>query len=185
MMRSGRGEGLASLLWLAGLALLALPALCAQARDERAVKAAYTFNLIKFVEFPTERRPLLLCVLGDPGMGDMMKQMLDGRSTDAGQIWVLPSPAGAALENCSVIYLADANPNAVRRVLERSRGRAVLTIGESDNFAEQGGLIALVKEGDHIQIDVNLEASQRAGIKISSRVLNLAHRVPLAQTAVK
>ena len=35
-------------------------------------------------------------------------------------------------------------------------------------------MVGLVNTGDHIQIEVNLEAAQSAGIRISSRVLNLA-----------
>jgi hypothetical protein len=42
-------------------------------------------------------------------------------------------------------------------------------------------MIALVNSGDHIQIEVNLEAAQSAGIRISSRVLNLATIVRPAQ----
>jgi hypothetical protein len=67
------------------------------------------------------------------------------------------------------------------KTLEKVKGKGVLTVGETEGFARDGGMIALVNSGDHIQIEVNLEAAQGAGIRISSRVLNLATIVRPAQ----
>jgi hypothetical protein len=87
---------------------------------------------------------------------------------------VVLSPSDELLEKCEIIYFGDASPEDIRKTLAKVSGRPVLTLGETDSFPRRGGMIGLVKDEDHIEIVVNLQLAQRSGVKISSRVLNLA-----------
>ncbi|MBL0717480.1 MAG: TonB-dependent receptor [Desulfosarcina sp.] len=58
--------------------------------------------------------------------------------------------------------------------LAKVEGKAILTIGEISGFTEAGGIINLVKTRNRIKFEVNLNAAQQAGLKISSRILKLA-----------
>lgn len=53
----------------------------------------------------------------------------------------------------------------------------VLTISEFDGFADEGGMLNLVTDNDHVHLQVNPEAAQAAGLKISSRLLAIAQVV--------
>ncbi len=55
--------------------------------------------------------------------------------------------------------------------------KRVLAVGESDHFAELGGTIGFVIEDERIRFTVNVDAAQRADLKISSKVLALARIV--------
>jgi len=145
-----------------------------QSRDERAVRAAYVFNLIKYVEWPPQGGELTIAFVGDAETGGVMASMLGGRTSDGKNLRVVVSPAEEDLGSCGLLYVAESRPEEIRKALERVRGKSVLTVGETDGFVREGGMVALVNSGDHIQIEVNLEAAQRSGIRISSRVLNLA-----------
>ncbi len=61
--------------------------------------------------------------------------------------------------------------------LRRYPERPVLTIGESDGFAQRGGIINFSWEGRRIHLQINREAADRSGLKISSHVLKLAELV--------
>jgi hypothetical protein len=52
-----------------------------------------------------------------------------------------------------------------------------MTIGESQAFAECGGMITLVLEGDRVRFDINLQVATDAHLKISSKLLELARTV--------
>lgn len=56
-------------------------------------------------------------------------------------------------------------------------GQGVLTIGESEAFAECGGMITQVVEGGRVRFDINLQAAADAHLKISSKLLELARTV--------
>jgi hypothetical protein len=180
--------------WLAGApAVASSKAGAAETRDERAVRAAYVYNLIRYVEWPSQGKELTIGLAGDAATGDVMEKLLNGRTSDGQTIRVVRAPTDEELQKCSVLYVADAPAGGLvgearktldrtlDKTLEKVKGKGVLTVGETEGFARDGGMIALVNSGDHIQIEVNLEAAQSAGIRISSRVLNLATIVRPAQ----
>lgn len=50
----------------------------------------------------------------------------------------------------------------------------MLTVGESDQFALRGGVINFVRKNESFRFEVNLEAAEKAGLKISGKLANLA-----------
>lgn len=173
-MSNGRARRLRTLLLLAAFAAVALLTVSAQERDERAVRVAYLYNLIKFVDWPSPQTDLLIGYVGSPATGETLFKSLDGHKNDARTLHVVLSPSDQMLDKCGIIYFGDASAEEIRKTLAKVDGRPVLTLGETDSFPRQGGMIGLVKNEDHIEIVVNLPLTQRSGVKISSRVLNLA-----------
>jgi hypothetical protein len=173
-MNDGRANRLNTLLLLFAFAAIALPSACAQERDERAVRVAYLYSLIKFVDWPSSENDLLIGYVGSPATGERLFKSLDGRKNDAHTLHVVLSPNDANLEKCGIIYFGDASQEDIRKTLAKVEGRPVLTLGETGEFPRRGGMVGLVKNEDHIEIVVNLPLTQRSGLKISSHVLNLA-----------
>jgi hypothetical protein len=143
-------------------------------QDERAVRAAFVFNLTKYVTWPQPRQRLVIGVVGQGSMGPILKQVLEGKASDGRQITVWMNPTDAELRECDVLYVAELSVNRVRSILDRVTTGAVLTVGESDQFAHAGGMVALVRSGDQIEIEVNLDALRSRRLEMSSRLLNLA-----------
>ena len=52
--------------------------------------------------------------------------------------------------------------------------RPVLTVGETDQFMEQGGVINFVKKEGKVRLEINLDAARQAKLEISSKLLNVA-----------
>jgi hypothetical protein len=143
--------------------------------DERAVRAAFVFNLTKYVAWPQSLHDrLVLCVTGQGTMGPVLKQVLEGKVSDGRRINVLLHPSENELRDCDVLYVEELSPARIRATLDRIRGRAVLTVGDTDQFARSGGMVALVRSGDEIEIHVNLDSLRSPRLEMSSRLLNLA-----------
>jgi len=49
-----------------------------------------------------------------------------------------------------------------------------LTIGDSDGFAEQGGIIGLELDQSRVSFAINVNASQQVGLGINAQLLQLA-----------
>jgi len=145
-----------------------------QSQDERAVRAAYVFNLSRYVEWPSEKKELVIGFIGPRDTGEFLLKMLDGKMSESRPIRVMLFPSDAELPRCSMLYIADSQTKKIRAALEKVEGKSIVTVGEADSFAQDGGMVGLVKVGEVIHMQVNLEVTQRAGIKISSRLLNLA-----------
>jgi len=75
------------------------------------------------------------------------------------------------------IFVAAAEQRRLPALLSALRQRPVLLVGDGPGFAEQGAAINLVVDGQRIRLEINPEAAQRRGLRISSRVLRLARIV--------
>jgi len=168
-----------------GLVLLALlpAAACAQ-YAEAEVKAAFVFNVAKFVEWPAERlpagTPLRLCVLGPAGVpaspGTFADALLalDGKTVQGHRLEVRAAATLPPLRPCHLLVLVPDVPEA-RRALAEEQG--ALTFGDGDDFVEAGGMIGISVAERRVRFDVNLEAARRGGIRLSAQLLRLARQV--------
>ncbi|WP_269619809.1 YfiR family protein [Zhongshania sp. BJYM1] len=55
--------------------------------------------------------------------------------------------------------------------------RAILTVSDNDNFIKLGGMIQLLIDNGKIRFDINRSATDRADLKVSSKLLGLARNV--------
>ena len=142
--------------------------------DERMLRAAFVFNLTKYVQWPRASSELVIGVVGGGAMGEILKGMLEGKDSDSRRIHVLATVTDEQLAECDLLYVAVSHEAGFHASIEKLRGRAILTVGETDSFLQNGGAIGLVRGGEQIQIHVNLQAATDSQIKISSRLLNLS-----------
>ena len=86
-----------------------------------------------------------------------------------------PSVAADA-RRCHVLFLA-VHAGELRGVLGSLKGASVLTVGESPQFARHGGTIGLLLEEGRVRFEVNLDAAERAQLRVSSKLLAMAKTV--------
>lgn len=162
-----------ALLVLAVLISLSQGWLTAQ-QDERAVRAAFVFNLTKYVSWPVGHDRLVIGVVGSGDTATVFKQVLDGKISDGRRIAVVPHTSDSEFNECDLLYINNISPAMLHSILSRTGKRAMLTVGDSDRFVRSGGMVGLVRSGDQIEIEVNLEALRSRQLDMSSRLLNLA-----------
>ena len=174
--RAARGSLGGKLLVLAAMAAL-LPHLAAdataQAHDPDTVKTAFVYNLTKYVEWRHARDELIIGFVGSGPMGQRL-QSLSGKLSDSRVLYVELSPSEEAQGNCDIVFLGAMPAKTRHDLLQKLQPKGVLTVSDAESFTAQGGMIGLVTVGDHIQLEVNLDAVQAARLKISSRLLNVA-----------
>jgi len=145
------------------------------------VKAAFLFNFTKFVEWPSaaftdEHSSLRICILGEDPFGKTLRLLAEGEVAGR-RLTLLHLDKLNNLEACHVLYISRSEADRLPQVLAGLRNAPVLTVGDAKGFIDQGGMINFVLEGSKVRFDVNQEAAERAGIKISSRLLALAKHV--------
>jgi hypothetical protein len=63
-------------------------------------------------------------------------------------------------------------------ILTVLRGSSVLTVADMDNFIGSGGMVQFVVEDARVRVAIDVGATTRARLKVSSKLLLLAHVVP-------
>lgn len=164
--------------------LFLLPCLGAQAvpPTDYEVKAAFIHNIAKFVEWPAAARDggaLRLCVLGHKPL-DGALDALNGKPI-GGKVWeVAPVDLPNNLGRCQVLFIAASESANLGQILESIEGDAVLTVGDSEGFAERGVMVNFYLEQNKVRFEINNGAALRAGFRISSQLLKLARIVAAA-----
>jgi hypothetical protein len=168
-------------MFLAGL-LLVLP-LAAQAESgvsEDEIKAAFLFNFVKFVDWPPRHNSTSVFVLGVRGRDSFaaaLEQIVQGKTINGKPLLVRRLSNPQESRACQVVFLAADDKNRAKQFFAALPAEGILTVGEADDFAERGGVIGFVKEANRVRFEINLEAASRAGLRISSRLLQLARVV--------
>jgi hypothetical protein len=172
---------LKALLLLAAALLAALPVQAQEALTEQEVKAAYLYNFAKFVEWPANAfdppsSPLQVCVFGDDPFGRMLDGVIQGEKVGAQKLVALRPARIAELRSCHVLFVSRSERERMGEILASVRGRNVLTVGEGEEFLDQGGMIAFVRDEKKVRFFIGKEAVARAPFKISSRLMALGER---------
>jgi len=170
-----------ALIWLvcggaiAATAQLAVTVAAQAVPLEYRVKAAYLLNFTRFVEWPRASLavsdPFTICVAGTNPFGLALSATLLGE-TVAGRTLASRVVSDAAATRCQVLFIPHSVPAAA--YLRAVRGTPVLTVGEAEDFLEQGGAINFVLEEGKVRFDVNPDAVSRNQLTMSSRLLRLA-----------
>lgn len=141
---------------------------------EYQVKAAYLFNFTKFVQWPQGAMragvPFTICVARRNPFGKALSTTIDGETVGGiGLEWRL---VRNGLNACRILFV----PRGVRAesYLRRLGDAPVLTVGESPDFLERGGIINFVLESGRVRFEISQSAAARVQLGISSRLLQLA-----------
>ena len=145
---------------------------------EHALKAAFLYNFALFVEWPEEARkgPLLICVLGTDPFGAVLPATLRGKTANGRELRSAVVATAGEIAPCSVLYVPEAEGAAQRRILDTLAGRPILTVGESEDFLDAGGIIRLFLDGGRLRFEVNGAAAERSRLKVSARLLELSRK---------
>ncbi|MFQ6017517.1 MAG: YfiR family protein [Kiloniellaceae bacterium] len=149
---------------------------------EYLIKAAFLYNFAKFTEWPASAfadrgAPLHLCVLGEDPFGAALES-IEGREIRGRAVAVLRIASLRVAANCHLLFISDSEEARLRKILESLRDRPVLTVADMPNFARAGGIISLKTLEEKIRFEINNGTAKRAGLKLSSKLLNLAEIMP-------
>jgi hypothetical protein len=171
------------------LALALLPAAPSRAEEAREydVKAVFIFNFLKFVDWPPsafkdQDAAVVVGILGDDPFGAAFDRALADRKAHDRRIVVKryatfedfqSDAAGADTPACHLLFIGG-SPERVSKVLQTLKKSATLTVGDSEEFAERGGIVGFYLSEGKVRFAVNPDAAKRAGLQISSQLLKLS-----------
>ena len=168
------------------LPLLALMAMGARAgaddlSREYRIKAAYLYNLGKFITWPHEDEmpkgaPITLCVYGhnpfDNYLDKLQERQIRGRA-----LAVRYLGEHDAFESCQMLFISRLNTTQPKLLSAPAPYPPILTVSDDQDFLDRGGEISLVTVSNNIQLDINLTRIKQAGFSVSANLLEIAHRI--------
>jgi hypothetical protein len=147
----------------------------AQTAPEYAVKAAYLVKFTPFIDWPDSafaapNAPLTICVMGNDPFGADLDHEAAGQRDGEHPIQIRrlaqPDPG------CHILFV---DGDGAETALEAVKDKPVVTV--TDSGAHAHGMISFILVDNHVRFDIDEAAAGAVGVKISSKLLDLAHAV--------
>jgi hypothetical protein len=163
--------------------LAAAPAEAQVAAGEYEIKAAFLYNFAKFVTWPEDRlssgEPIVIGLVGDDPFGGTI-DLIAQKPANGHRVTVRRLRWNDDLSGCHILFIASSELARLPLILEGTRRLTILTVGDFDRFAPRGGMIELHTNAGRVRLEINLAAIQAAGLKVSSKLLQVASIVETA-----
>ena len=152
------------------------------ADEEYRVKAAFIFHFAQLVDWPAETpagtdNSLVLCTLGEDPFQGVLEGTIAGKAIGKRMLRIRHLGEPPEMQACQIVFLGRAQSKRIPMLVSTLHNAPVLTVGETADFLDAGGMIDFLTEGEKVRFEVNLAAAESADLKIGSRLLVLAQRV--------
>jgi hypothetical protein len=150
-----------------------------QPPSEYQLKSAFLYNFAKFVQWPAEsfaddQAPLIFGILGKDPFGKVIDQTIRDKTFKDRELSIKRFEKIEDVAVCHILFISSSEEKHLAKIMAILKDSSILTVGEVKEFAERGGVINFVIVENKIRFEINVEAAERAKLKISSKLLKLA-----------
>lgn len=145
------------------------------------LKAVFLFNFGTFVRWPPSRLgnasdPFRIGVYGAPEVVKALEQVVRNEKIQGHAVAVVPVTSDEDAGTCAIVFIS-AGQEAMLPLAQLGL-RGVLTVGDTDRFESDGGMIRFVPARNRLRLRINLNAVAKGSLHISSDLLRIAETKP-------
>jgi hypothetical protein len=149
---------------------------------ERRVKAAFIFKFAGFVEwpdiaFPQPATAVTIAVVGDDQLAAELTSVTAGRAIEGRPLAVRKTRSLEGATDAHMVFVGRAEIARLPQLAKLARTKAVLILTDAPNALAQGSMINFMLVERRVKFEIHLEEAERHGLKLSSRLLAVAHTV--------
>lgn len=151
---------------------------------EMQVVAASLFRFLGYVDWPAEAlppdSPYVIGVIGADAIASELASVVASRTVNGRAVTVRRLKPGDPLDGIHELFIGGSAP-ARQQVLQRARRTPVLIVTQAEGALDQGSMINFRLVDGRVRFEVALDATDDAGLKVSSRMLGVALQVRKTQ----
>jgi hypothetical protein len=168
--------------WAIGLGVLALLLPAGASASDAEMQALFISKVALYVEWPADAfaspdAPVVIGILEDVPFADELASIVVDETVKNRALEVRRLASAAEAEGCHIVVLGSERRSALRRVARDLRGKSILTVAASRDFAKDGGMLSMEMYRGKVAFEVNYRTAKQSDIKISDRLLKLASNV--------
>jgi len=154
----------------------------AQRATEYEVKAAFLYNFARFVTWPDStfeapHAPLIIGIFGDDPFDSTLEQITRDKIVQNHPLTIQRFQNIEDTHACHILFISPSEQKELTALLEHLQTTSILTVGEQNDFCQNGGMINFILVNRRVRFEINPQAIERSALTISSRLLKLAQIV--------
>ncbi|HSV70791.1 MAG TPA: YfiR family protein [Methylibium sp.] len=146
---------------------------------EYEVKGAYLFKFGEFVDWPAQAftgptSPFIIAVMGSDAMADVLEELAKRRQINGRAVQVKRVERTEFVTPAQIVFIGAGETEPLRTLAESLKSASVLTVTENSKPTTPVGMINFVIRDNRVRFEIDADAADQVGLKISSKVLSLA-----------
>ncbi|MBN2010734.1 YfiR family protein [candidate division KSB1 bacterium] len=151
--------------------------------SEAEIKAVYIEKLTRFIDWPAEThmadtiQPFILGVIGDHTFDTILNEVFSVLKIKNKKVEIRYLTNFKNIENCNLLFIAKSEKQSLPEILNYTVGHPILTISDTQGFAEKGVLINFYIAENKMRFEINQAAVKKSQLMFDSMLLNNARIV--------
>lgn len=166
--------------WHLALAAVLLPGVAAPVgaqTSEYLAKIVLMEKMTRFVEWPRPAdrdRPFLLAVVGRTPFGEALETYFSNHPIKDRAVLIRYHRQVQGLEEADMVFICASEKARLGQILDRVKGRPVLTVADAEGFVRGGVMVGFVSQGSRLTFEVNPQPVRASGLRMRPDFLQLA-----------
>lgn len=144
---------------------------------EYAVKGAFLLKFGAFVDWPASAlsepgASFIIGILGEDPFGANLDEMVKNREVHGRPVAIKRYKRMEQAREAHILYISPSERERLGQIVASLDGASVLTV--SDESPQPAGIINFIIQEKKVRFEIDLEAAERSGLKLSSKLLSLA-----------
>lgn len=149
---------------------------------EHTVKAVFLYKFLNYAEWPPTAfsgvdAPFVIGIYGADEIADALTLLAAGRTVSGRFVQVRRIRRGEALSGVHMLFVGVAETAQLPSLVRAAQRTPLLVVSEADDALDLGSAINLLVVDGRVRFDVSLDAAEKSGVRLSSRLLAVARSV--------
>jgi hypothetical protein len=145
---------------------------------EYEIKAVFLFNFTNFIRWPegavASNAEIKLCVVGDDPFGKLLDDVVvNEKSNKQVTVQRLKFSKDDA-SKCHILFVSRSEQDNYSKILANVSQKPILTIGETDDFLAQGGMVEFFIQNNRVRLAIALPTLRAAQLNANANLLKVA-----------
>jgi hypothetical protein len=147
--------------------------------NEYALKSVFLYNFCHFIDWPessftSPNEPLIIGIVGDDPFGSLLKEAVEGETYHNRPIVIEHYHGPRDIKHCHLLFVGRTEATRVDAILAAVNSKSVVTVGETEDFLDHGGMIALPADKNRVRLRIRPATMRAANLSVSSKLLRVA-----------
>jgi hypothetical protein len=142
-------------------------------------QSIFIYNFTRLVEWPEAYKTgdFIIGVFGNSEIFGELESYTAGKKVVMQNIVIKKFKDLTEIDKCNILFVSYNKSGALSDILKKTESNPTLVIGERKNIMNEGAGIGFVLVDDKLKFELNLSSSTRNGLKINTKLQEMAMTV--------
>ncbi|MES2730805.1 MAG: YfiR family protein [Bacteroidota bacterium] len=147
-----------------------------RAQSDYRFHSVFMYNFTKYIQWPASAQSgdFVIGVLGNSAIIIELEKMATNKLVGSQKIHIKKFKNVAEVTNCQMLFIPSTDSRDFESALEKLKGKSTLVLTEKNGLGQKGSGINFVLVEGKWRFELNEQATQSAGLKVSKELTRLA-----------